>query len=205
MAVLAGPIVALAFQSGEFGPESAHSVSLALWAYLLGLPLAAVDLSLINAFYARQNTRGPAAVGALSVLVYLLAAAALGPPLALLGAGQDRLIVGLALADSVKHAAHVLMMVALLARAGQWGALDGVSGSALRALAAAVLMALAVAWLDRTLAAGWVAAGKAGWAARCLVGVAVGAPVYLWVAARLGVEEIRWALDLARQRLPRRA
>lgn len=204
MAVLAGPIIGLAFQSGEFGDASRLGVTLALWAYLIGLPLAAIDLSLINAFYARQNTRAPALVGALSVGVYLAAAYVLGPGRHVLGATPQLLIVGLALADTIKHASHVLMMLWLLHRIDEAESLTGVGGGAWRSGLAALLMGLAVAGLDRLLAGpAGLNAGKLAWGLRALAGSALGAAVYLPLAAFLGVEEIRWAGDLLRQRLRR--
>lgn len=204
MAVLAGPIIGLAFQSGQFGDASRLGVTLALWAYLLGLPLAAIDLSLVNAFYARQNTRAPALVGALSVVVYLVAAYLLGPGLHLLGRSDQRLILGLALADSVKHAAHVAMMLWLLYRIGEADSLVGVAGGAWRSGLAALTMGLAVAGLDAVLA-GWggLAVGKLAWGLRALAGTALGAAVYFPLAAFLGVPEIRWAGELLLGRLRR--
>ncbi len=202
MAVLAGPIIGLAFQSGQFGDASRAGVTLALWAYLLGLPLAAIDLSLINAFYARQNTRWPALVGVASVLVYLLAAWVLGPGLRVLGPGDGAAIAGLALADSLKHAAHVVLMLWLLHRIGEAEGLAGVGGGAWRAGLAAAAMGLAVFLLDGWLAGGLgLSAGKLAWGLRSLAGMAVGALVYLPLAAALGVGEIRWALELVRGRL----
>lgn len=202
MAVLAGPIIGLAFQSGQFGDSSRLGVSLALWAYLVGLPLAAIDLSLINAFYARQNTRWPALVGVASVLVYLVAAWALGPGLRLLGSGDTAMITGLALADSLKHAAHVALMLWLLHRVGEAQGLSGVGGGAWRSALAALAMGLAVLLLDRWLAGGLgLEAGKLAWGLRCLAGTTLGAVVYLPLAALLGVEEIRWAVALLRARV----
>jgi len=204
MAVLAGPIIGLAFQSGEFGDASRLGVTLALWAYLVGLPLAAIDLSLINAFYARQNTRAPALVGGLSVGVYLAAAYVLGPGLHVLGTEPQQLIVGLALADTIKHASHVLMMLWLLHRIDEAEGLAGVGSGAWRSGLAALLMGLAVAGLDRLLVgSAGLDAGKLAWGLRALAGSTLGAAVYLPLAAALGVDEIRWAGDLLRQRLRR--
>ena len=58
MAILAGPMIGMLFQfkGGAFDDADRLMASLALYGYLIGLPFAAIDLSLNNAFYARKNT-----------------------------------------------------------------------------------------------------------------------------------------------------
>ncbi|HRF96654.1 MAG TPA: lipid II flippase MurJ, partial [Aggregatilineales bacterium] len=61
--VLGTPIIALLFEHGAFTPADTHMTSLVLHVYLAGLPFAAVDLLLVYAFYARQDTLTPAIIG----------------------------------------------------------------------------------------------------------------------------------------------
>jgi putative peptidoglycan lipid II flippase len=76
--ILAGPVVQLLFERGQFTTFDTQQTTLALRLYLIGLPFAAIDQPLIFAFYARQNTLTPALVGLLGVGFYLVAAL---PPL----------------------------------------------------------------------------------------------------------------------------
>ena len=61
--VLATPIVRLVFEHGAFTPGDTVITALALRLYLIGLPFAAIDLLLVYAFYAQQDTLTPALVG----------------------------------------------------------------------------------------------------------------------------------------------
>ncbi len=105
--VLATPVIALLFEHGAFTATDTQITATALRLYLPGLPFAALDLLLVYAFYARQDTLTPALVGALSLLVYILIAIALFPVLGLFS---------LMIADSVKHIIHATLCGIILAR-----------------------------------------------------------------------------------------
>ena len=107
--VLATPIVKLVFEHGDFTTADTLATVAALRFHLLGLIFAAVDQPLIFSFYARQDTWTPALVGVATVLLYvvLALAPALFGPLTL---------NGLILANSLKWAAHAVLMLALLRR-----------------------------------------------------------------------------------------
>ena len=107
MAVLAVPIIQLIFENGQFGPDATAITAVALRYYLIGLPFAAWDLLLIYAFYARQDTATPAAVGVVSLIVYTIAALLLFPAFDL---------YALMLADAVKHITHAALSAVLLIR-----------------------------------------------------------------------------------------
>ncbi len=62
-------IVGALFRTGEFGSEDAWLVYLVLAGYSLGLLATAMSRLLQNAFYARKNTRTPARIAALRVVV----------------------------------------------------------------------------------------------------------------------------------------
>lgn len=105
--VLATPIVRLLFEHGEFTPSATAMTTLALRLYLLGLPFAALDLLLVYAFYARQDTLTPALIGFMSLVVYMVVAIVLLPTYGLFS---------LMIADSVKHLVHALTSAWLLSR-----------------------------------------------------------------------------------------
>ncbi|GIL12613.1 MAG: murein biosynthesis integral membrane protein MurJ [Chloroflexi bacterium] len=191
---LATPIVALLFQHGAFTAHDTAMTALALRLYLVGLPFAAVDLLLVYAFYARQDTLTPALVGLLSLMVYMLAALALFPRYGLFS---------LMIADSVKHIVHALVSAFLLVRRMRglghqrlWrtilktGLASGVMG-----LAAAAVLPL----VERTLGAATLLHEMA------LVSVAGGVSfiVFLGLSALLRIEELYWLAGLMKRRLKR--
>ncbi len=137
--VLATPVVQLIYENGEFLARDTTATVLALRLYLLGLPFAALDLLLIYAFYARQDTRTPALVGMYSLGIYMLVALLLIKPASLFS---------LMLADTAKHITHAGLSVYLLWR--RIGKPEGqsLSGTAIRALLASALMGVMVwgAW-----------------------------------------------------------
>ena len=180
--VLARPVVALAFERGEFTAFDTQMTAQVLRVFLLGLSFAAVDQMLIFGFYARQNTLTPALVGVLSVAVYVAVALLTLRPLGLLA---------LMLADSAKQITHALVTGGLLGRQ-----LKGFGTTTLGptlgkvALASAVMAGLAALTLlavDRLpLGAGLLHKGLSA-----LAPGVVGAAAYFWLANRLNVAEVR--------------
>ena len=67
-------VVGALFRTGEFGSEDAWLVYLALAGYSLGLLATAMSRLLQNAFYARKDTRTPARIAVLRVVVSAIAA-----------------------------------------------------------------------------------------------------------------------------------
>lgn len=203
MAVLAGPIVALAYESGggAFGAADRVGVALALQGFLVGLPFAAIDVPLNYAFYARGNTWLPALIGVLSVAVWWAVARLIGPPAVAGPFSAESAHVGLALADSAKHAAHAGCLFWLVRRSSGRDVAAGVAGTAAAAGLAAAAMGVAVAGADHVLAAR-LGGGFGPWAVRAAAGAALGAALYVPLAARLGVGEIGWLVGLARERWP---
>ena len=105
--VLATPVVRLIFEHGKFTAADTPMTALALRLYLIGLPFAAVDLLLVFAFYARQNTLTPAAIGLVSLVAYMIVAIYLLPWYS---------FFGLMVADSVKFLIHTALSAWLLGR-----------------------------------------------------------------------------------------
>ncbi len=188
LAVLAEPLAGAAFQAGAFGDADRTGVAVALIAYLIGLPFAAVDWPLNYAFYARGRTWIPALVGVFSVGAWIGVAWAITvrdffslPP--------EYLFVGLALADSAKHALHALVMFALSRRLIGADATQGIWRTISRASVAAAAMGVTVWWID-----GWLMtvlpSGTVGWLTRSAVGALIGGGLYASLAVVLGDREI---------------
>src|SRR5207248_5829450 len=95
------------FERGAFQSADTTRTAAIFLFYSPMLPLTAVDLLLINAFYARQNARTPVLVGVVCVFIYL------GVALATIGTLQAR---GLALANAVQNSSHAVILLALLRR-----------------------------------------------------------------------------------------
>ncbi|MCS7259618.1 MAG: murein biosynthesis integral membrane protein MurJ [Anaerolineae bacterium] len=106
---IAEPLIMLVFQHGDFTAYDTQQTALALRLYLLGTTFAAIDLPLVFAFYARQNTLTPALVGMLGVGVYLVVA--LAPSLF-----RALHMTDLVLANSAQLTVHAMVMLWLTHR-----------------------------------------------------------------------------------------
>ncbi len=187
--VLAGPVVGLIFQHGKFLAADTTTTALALRLYLLGLPFAAVDLLLVYAFYAQQDTLTPALIGLVSLGAYMVVAIVLLPWYS---------FFALMIADSVKHLIHSAISARLL-----WHKLDGYGRQHLlrtvaRASFAAAIMggaALAISlgleqFLPGSVIGFALTVGAAGGA---------GLVIYSLLASRLGLEEWSFVRGLLRR------
>lgn len=189
--VLAGPVVALIFEHGKFTSVDTAHTALALRLYLLGLPFAAVDLLLIFAFYARQNTFTPAVVGLISLVAYMVVALYLLPWYS---------FFALMIADSVKHMVHTGVSAYLLGRGmGGYGE-QHLRSTIWRAGAAAGGMGAAIG-VALALGSARVPANTIGHALIVLSAGGVGVLTFNMLALRLGLEEWRWLGALLRRRL----
>ena len=189
--VLAEPIIRLLFQHGSFTAADTVMTAKALHLYLLGLPFAGIDFLLNYAYYARQNTRTPAAVGVISVGIYFVVALLLKEPLGFLG---------LVLADSAKQAGHALIMSSLLIRSlGRFRG-QGIEQTTLKVIGAALLMGLLLAVLTPLLTAN-LPRGLIGEVLVVAVAGIAGAAVYLVMLRLLHVAEV----DALTARLSRRS
>ena len=101
LAALSSPIAELLFGYGATGDEGLRHISMALLGYLPGTLAAAYDQVLIFAFYARQNTRLPVAIGVMAVLVYFAVAFSLVDAFGMMG---------LVIANSAQFIAHTLVI-----------------------------------------------------------------------------------------------
>lgn len=192
MFVLAEPIVALAFQGGRFTPADTVQTALVLRWFLFGLAFAAVDLLLINAFYALHDTLTPSSVGVLTILIYIVVVFLARPGLGLLC---------LMLADSIKQIAHALVTGGLLSRrlggfrgTPLWPTLlkIGLASLMMCAVTAGALLTVQALRLPETLLGRALSVG---------VPSTLGLIAYFALAIRLDISEARLALDLIRKRL----
>ncbi|MBN1681746.1 MAG: murein biosynthesis integral membrane protein MurJ [Anaerolineae bacterium] len=188
--VLAEPVVGLIFEHGKFNADDTAFTALALRLYLLGLPFAAVDLLLVFAFYARQNTITPALVGLFSLVAYMVVATVL---LRWYG------LFALMIADSVKHVIHTgisaWLLVHDLGRSPDQRLARTVARTSLAAAGMGILTFGVAAAIGLVLPAGLLArlviVGLAGGTGLAAFGV---------LASWLDLEEWHWMRDLVRQR-----
>ena len=131
--VLATPIVDLLFEHGQFNTVDTAITVMVLRLYLIGLPFAAIDLLLVYAFYARQDTLTPALVGLLSLGAYMIIAIGLIQPLGL---------YSLMIADSVKHMIHASVCSYLLLYRLRGLGTQRLMKTAIRASVASVIMGI---------------------------------------------------------------
>jgi putative peptidoglycan lipid II flippase len=185
LVALAGPIVGLLFQRGQFGAEAAAATSLALIAYAVGLPAFSASRIAAQTFYALGDTRTPVWLGFAAVAANVALALALMWPL-----GH----AGLALASSLAAYVNLLGLGwRLRVRLGPIGG-RRMAGSLGRTLAASVPVLGWCLWLrpvwDGSLAAAmWTATSVAG-----------GALVYGVAAWALGAPEIGALAGMVRRR-----
>jgi putative peptidoglycan lipid II flippase len=187
LVALREPLIGILFQRGAFGAEDTAQTAWILLFYLPQLPFVAADQLLIFAFYARKNTLTPMLVGLLGVGVYLAAGTALLEPL---GAA------GLALANTLQHTVHALVLFVLLARA-----VGGLAGRRLwlplaKLGLAAALAGLALLALTGPLAGALGLDTAAGQLVYLGAATAVGGAVYLLAVLALRAEELTLARGL---------
>ncbi len=189
--VLAIPIIDLLFEHGLFTARDTALTGLALRLYLFGLPFAAVDLLLVYAFYARQDTLTPAVIGLVSLIAYMVVALVLLPQYG---------VFSLMIADSVKHLLHAGMSAYILRRRlggfGEQRLLITLAKTTLAAGAmgiAARVALLPVMSFTRT-------DGTLREIALVLILGVISAAVYGGLAYLLRIDELRWLIALVRRR-----
>jgi putative peptidoglycan lipid II flippase len=180
--VMARPIVGLVFEHGGFTPADTLATVAALRCHLVGLIFAAVDQPLIFAYYARKDTWTPAAVGVMTVVLYV--GMALFPTLF-----GPLTLNGLILANSLKWAAHAFTMLFLLRR--EMGSLQGAQiwVIVLKASAASLVMGAGVHVLLSQIGR-LMPAGLPGEIVLVGAGGLGGGLLYIGLAKLLRVEEI---------------
>ncbi|MGH2523991.1 MAG: murein biosynthesis integral membrane protein MurJ, partial [Anaerolineales bacterium] len=194
MILLAVPITALLYESGEFTAADTAIVSLVLRVQMVGVFFAALDQPLIFAFYARKDTLTPALVGMAGVGVYLLIAFVISRL-------RPLMLLDLVAANDAQLAAHALVMLALFRRrlggfadASVWWTFvkAGLAALLMAGLAWAALLGVRALRLPDGLLHRVLSVGLPG---------AVGMVAYFVLAARLNIAEVRLAFERVRRRL----
>jgi len=190
LVALAGPIVRLLFQRGEFGAAEAVFTAQALVAYAIGLPAFSGTRIAAQTFYALGDIRTPVYVGFVSVGANVVLALLLMWPL------QH---VGLALASSLSSYVNLLGLCWVLRRRSRLLGAQGLGSSLTRTLAASLVLLAWCVWLGRML---YGERYGSGWT---ILAVAGGVLVYGGAAAALRAPELGALLSMLRrrgQRLP---
>jgi putative peptidoglycan lipid II flippase len=190
--ILAHPTVALLYEHGDFLSFDTRMTSLALQFYLLGLPFAAVDLLLVFAFYARQDTLTPSLIGVGTILVYLIVTVALLPVLGLFS---------LMAADSLKLLLHMVVSWWILRRRLDGMARHGVMRAVGWTLVASSIMGLATYGALAGVEAYFPAGGGLAEVLSVALPAALGGGVYLVLITLFRVEEIHLLWSALRRRL----
>ena len=188
LVAFAVPLVGLLYQRGEFGPGDTRLVAAVLTAFAGGLPGYAVQLLLVRAFYARQNSVVPARLNVGLFIIFIGLAYAFSQPAGL---------AGVALGFS---AAYTLLAAGLLfAMHREVKVLQ--DRQLMRSLAGILAAGLAMYVVART---GVFLSGTGSSSGRASVLLGVGGvslAAYLGVAFLLGSQELRAAASwLARSR-----
>jgi len=179
--VLREPIVAVLFEHGAFGSDSARLTAYALLWYSTGLWAYAALRILLAVFYALQDAYRPLQAAAVCVLVNLAAGVVLMPAM---GHG------GIALAASLAAVVNVALLTAMLRR--RIGPLGGkrLAVATGRIAFCAVLMGGAVYGLDHWLAVR-LGLDAGHQTMRLAVCIATGVAVYVAAAYLSNVPELR--------------
>lgn len=101
MVVIPQPIVTVLFQRGEFSADDAYQTGMALRGFALGLPGYVLIKVLQPGYFAREDTRTPMIMAAITVMVNIVFSLALFAPL-----GH----VGIAIATTIAAWVNVLML-----------------------------------------------------------------------------------------------
>ncbi len=189
---LAGPIVRLVYERGDFTPESTRMTMLALMFYAPGLIVFSLLKIFVPLFYARQDMKTPVRVGVICTILNIILSLILMWPLKHLG---------IALATVLAATVHVVLLVVVAqARMGSPGWL-GIARAFLRMGAAAAVMAISAVAAHRWL---YCVAGELGDLPRqitALLGsIAIAVLIYAAGAAVLRCPELREILSAVKER-----
>jgi putative peptidoglycan lipid II flippase len=203
LAVLAGPIVRVLFERGEFGPEATARTARVVMAFAGAVAAGCVTPTITRAFYAEKDAKTPARVSVIAVFVNL----ALN--LALVGPLQE---AGLALATSISQVGQLVALYLIQAsrRRSQGG--ETAHGRVLAALGRSVFLCAALALAAWGTESGLVSLLGADFEAhgslRALVlaaAIGAGTATYLGLAWLLSVPELTAMTGLRSRRAQRPA
>lgn len=179
MMVIPDPIISTIFERGEFTAESTRNTANALAAFAIGLPGYVLVKVLQPGFFAREDTKRPMVMAAISVAVNVALSLALFPFY-----GH----VGIAVATSVAAWVNVLLLVRGLR--GFWRPQTTLIAKVCRMLAASLSMGIAL-WLLEWLLGSWFEGPFYLKAAGLGLLVAGGAAIYFAAALAFKATSVR--------------
>ncbi len=168
LVVLSGPMLATLFHFGAFAARDVEMSAQALTAFALGLVGFTLVKVLAPGFYARQDTKTPVQVGAISLAANIALSLALVYPLA---------HTGLALAISIAAFVNAALLFIQLRRLGIYRALPGWPVFLMRVGLATLVMAGLLVWGTDRLAV-WLSAPPLVRAGRLAFWIVAGIIVY---------------------------
>ncbi|MGB2661560.1 MAG: murein biosynthesis integral membrane protein MurJ [Candidatus Omnitrophota bacterium] len=188
--ILAGPIVRILFQRGEFTSYSTTITTSALFFYTFGLFAYAGIKILVNTYYSMGDTKTPVKTASVSLIVNLVLNLILMWPLK---------VGGLALATSIAATLNfIVLYVILVKRIGDIGT-SSILSSLAKIAAATAVMSVFTFISTRVFLQGTGTAGVKDFAGIFSIVLASGA-VYLIAAYAVGIKGVRWALNLKNYR-----
>jgi putative peptidoglycan lipid II flippase len=189
--VLGEPVIRLFFQHGTFNDDSTRGTAYAMVFFSIGLAGHATVEIVDRVFYALHDTRSPVlvAVGAIGLNVVLSLILMQTP----LNYG------GLALANSIAALAEAGTLIHLIYRRLPGMQVRSVTASAMRILAASLVMGLPVAWLAAQLQPVVRPYGTRGEAVLLATCVGSGALLYALISLAFRSEEIHALRRLVRR------
>lgn len=185
--VLRRPLIGLAVQNGEFGPEGALAASRALGGFALGLGAFSIYLFVLRAFYAHKDTKTAFKVNVVENAINIALAFALVGVYGVLGLGA---------AFALAYIVAAFWVLQILSYKVPGFSLRPIMASLWRIVVASAVMGEAVWFITRNVG------GNVGVDAllRLAVGAVVGVVVFFGLMATMGAPE----LDALRDRLPGR-
>lgn len=190
LAVLAGPIIRVLFERGEFTAANTSEMVPVLGIMALGLPVFAYVSLLLRAFYAQKDTRTPVKAAVLSFVVNIGLCLLLKGPLATQGLAWASTIAVLAQA--------VFLQVALSRRRAELG-VASLASDVFKIVVAASIMA-GLVWLGLIVLAG-IGGGFGTDVIRLVLLIPVGAAVYAGAAFALKLEGREDLVRILREKL----
>ncbi len=177
LTLLALPMIATLFQSGQFDAHDVQMATRSLWAYSLGLLPFMLIKVLAPGYYARQDTKTPVRIAIIAMVSNMVMNIILVFPL------QH---AGLALATSLAAALNAFLLFRGLRQAGVYTAGSGWGWMLQRVLLAGLLMAGAILWMNPAEAF-WLGAGLGDKVLWLLGLIILGAAVFFVALVASGV------------------
>ncbi|MCB2264390.1 MAG: murein biosynthesis integral membrane protein MurJ [Candidatus Thiosymbion ectosymbiont of Robbea hypermnestra] len=175
--VLAGPMMAVLFHSGEFTGEDVNMAARALMAYALGLAAFMGIKVLAPGFYARQDMKTPVRIAVIAMVVNVVFSLLLMFPM-----GHT----GLALATTLSALVNAGLLLRGLLREGVYRPGNGWPALLVRGLGAGLVMGLVIWWGSGETAL-WLALGTWERVPRLLGWILAGGAIYAGSLLAFGI------------------